>query len=95
LFQAVALEGGPAAQSSPLGITFHPTSAIDGTDVAQVHDRAALKRLLRYCARPPFAMDRLRQEGTALVSIGQAGRKIKCFAGHEGAFQVRYLASCG
>jgi Putative transposase len=29
----------------------------------QAHDRAALQRLLRYCARPPFAMERLRKEG--------------------------------
>ena len=33
----------------------------------EAHDRAALERLLRYCARPPFAMDRLRKAGTALV----------------------------
>jgi len=33
---------------------------------AQAHDRA-LERLLRYCARPLFAMDRLRKEGTSLV----------------------------
>jgi hypothetical protein len=33
----------------------------------QAHDRAALERLLRYCARPPFAMERLRKEGAALV----------------------------
>ena len=25
------------------------------------------KRLLRYCARPPFAMERLRKEGAAVV----------------------------
>ncbi|MGH8848541.1 MAG: transposase, partial [Polaromonas sp.] len=30
-------------------------------------DRAGLERLLRYCARPPFAMDRLRQRGAELV----------------------------
>jgi len=30
-------------------------------------DRAGLERLLRYCARPPFAMDRLRQRGADLV----------------------------
>ena len=30
-------------------------------------DRAGLERLLRYCARPPFAMERLRKEGTNLV----------------------------
>ncbi len=33
----------------------------------EAHDRAALERLLRYCARPPFAMDRLRKEGAELV----------------------------
>jgi hypothetical protein len=30
-------------------------------------DRAALERLLRYRARPPFAIDRLRKESTVLV----------------------------
>ncbi len=30
-------------------------------------DRAGLERLLRYCARPPFARDRLRQRGADLV----------------------------
>ena len=30
-------------------------------------DRAGLERLLRYCARPPFAMDRLRQRGAQWV----------------------------
>lgn len=33
----------------------------------EAHDRAALERLLRYCARPPFAMERLRKEGAELV----------------------------
>ena len=33
----------------------------------EAHDRAALERLLRYGVRPPFAMDRLRKEGAALV----------------------------
>jgi hypothetical protein len=30
-------------------------------------DRAGLKCLLRYCTRPPFAMDRLKQRGADLV----------------------------
>lgn len=30
-------------------------------------DRAGLERLLRYCARPPFAMERLRKVGRELV----------------------------
>ena len=33
----------------------------------EADDRAALEWLLRCCARPPFAMDRLRREGSALV----------------------------
>ena len=31
------------------------------------HDRAGLERLLRYCARPPFACARLRKAGSELV----------------------------
>lgn len=34
---------------------------------ADTDDRTALERLLRYCARPPFAMDRLRKAGFELV----------------------------
>ena len=30
-------------------------------------DRAGLERLLRYCARPPFALERLRKAGSELV----------------------------
>ena len=33
----------------------------------QAHDRAALDRLLRYGAHPPFVCERLRKEGIALV----------------------------
>ena len=33
----------------------------------EANDRAALERLLRYCARPPFAMDRLPKEGAVLI----------------------------
>jgi Putative transposase len=33
----------------------------------EAQDRAGLERLLRYCARPPFAMDGLRKEGAARV----------------------------
>src|SRR5450830_1629114 len=41
--------------------------SVDAGVCIEAHDRAALERLLRYCARPPFAMDRLRKEGAALV----------------------------
>jgi hypothetical protein len=31
--------------------------SVDGSLRVEVHDRAGLERLLRYCARPPFALD--------------------------------------
>ncbi len=37
-------------------------------------DRTGLERLLRYCARPPFAMERLKQRGADLV--------YRCGKGH-------------
>lgn len=45
----------------------HSGFSVDAGVRIEAHDRAALERLLRYCARPPFAMDRLRKEGAALV----------------------------
>ena len=45
----------------------HSGLSVDAGVCIEAHDRAALERLLRYCARPPFAMDRLRKEGAALV----------------------------
>ena len=45
----------------------HSGFSVDAGVCIQAHDRAALERLLRYCARPPFAMERLRKEGAALV----------------------------
>ena len=45
----------------------HSGFSVDTGVCIEAHDRAALERLLRYCARPPFAMDRLRKEGAALV----------------------------
>ena len=41
----------------------HNGFAVDAGVCIQAHDRAGLERLLRYCARPPFAMERLRKEG--------------------------------
>jgi len=41
--------------------------SVDAGVCIEAHDRAALQRLLRYCARPPFAVGRLRKEGAALV----------------------------
>ena len=45
----------------------HSGFSVDVGVCIEAHDRAALARLLRYCARPPFAMDRLRKAGAALV----------------------------
>ena len=33
----------------------------DGSVRIEAHDRAGRERLLRYCARPPFALERLRE----------------------------------
>ena len=41
--------------------------SVDAGVCIQTHDRAALERLLRYRARPPFACERLRKEGAAEV----------------------------
>ena len=45
----------------------HSGFSVDAGVLIEADDRAALERLLRYCARPPFAMDRLRKEGSDLV----------------------------
>jgi hypothetical protein len=45
----------------------HSGFSVNAGVCIQAQDRAGLERLLRYCARPPFALDRLRQRGTELV----------------------------
>jgi len=45
----------------------HSGFSVDAGVCIEAHDRAGLERLLRYCARPPFAMERLRKAGAALV----------------------------
>ena len=45
----------------------HSGFSVDAGVCIEADDRAALERLLRSCARPPFAMERLRKEGAALV----------------------------
>lgn len=47
----------------------HSGFSVDAGVCIEAHDHAALERLLRYCARPSFAMDRLRKEGAALVYL--------------------------
>ena len=48
--------------------------SVDAGVCIQAHDRAALVRLLCYCARTPFAMERLRKEGAALVPLPRTHR---------------------
>jgi hypothetical protein len=45
----------------------HSGFSVDTSVCIAAHDRAGLERLLRYCARPPFAMERLRKAGGELV----------------------------
>jgi hypothetical protein len=45
----------------------HSGFSVDAGVCIEAHNRAALERLLRYCASPPFAMERLRKDGSDLV----------------------------
>ena len=53
--------------------------SVDAGVRIEAPDRAGLERLLRYCARPPFAMDRLKQRGANLV--------YRCGKGHSEPLQ--------
>ena len=45
----------------------HSGFSVDASVCIAAHDRAGLERLLRYCARAPFALERLRKAGSELV----------------------------
>ena len=45
----------------------HSGFSVDVGVCIEAYDRVGLERLLRYCARPPFAMERLRKAGSELV----------------------------
>ena len=45
----------------------HSGFSVDTSVRIEAHDRAGLERLLRYCARPPFSMERLRKADKDLV----------------------------
>ena len=45
----------------------HSGFSVDAGACIKAHDRAALERLLRYCAHPPLTMERLRKDGVELV----------------------------
>ena len=59
LLESFEAKGMLAYQHS--GFSVNTSVCIEG------QDRAGLERLPRYCARPPFAMERLRKEGNDLV----------------------------
>ena len=44
--------------------------SVDGSVRIEATDRAGRERLLRYCARPPFALDRLRGQRQAIRRPG-------------------------
>lgn len=47
----------------------HSGFSVDAGVCIEANDRAALERLLRYCARPPFAMERIHKAGRELVYL--------------------------
>jgi hypothetical protein len=55
----------------------HSGFSVDTSVRIEAHDRAGLERLLRYCARPAFSMQRLRKAGKDLV-YRWAGRIPVC-----------------
>lgn len=59
----------PAADAQAMAQWAHGGGfSVDGSVRIEAADRAGRERLLRYCARPPFALDRLRQlDGDRLV----------------------------
>ena len=65
--QAPALEDYNVYTSDPTLRRAVARGGAEWCDAELVRDRPGLERLLRYCARPPFAMDRLRKEGSKLV----------------------------
>jgi hypothetical protein len=54
----------------------HSGFSVDAGMCIAAHDRAALERLLRYCARPPFAMDRLSKEGATAARNSIASQAV-------------------
>jgi hypothetical protein len=51
----------------------HSGFSVDTSVCIAAQDRAGLERLLRYCARPPFAMERLRKAGRELLYLISCG----------------------
>ena len=58
----------------------HSGFSVDTSVCIAAHDRAGPERLLRYCARPPFALARLRKEQEAADLENGAGRHTRFFS---------------
>jgi hypothetical protein len=58
-FHCVVIDG-VFEPASANGVVFHAATGADATAIARVQE-SVRQRLLRYCARPPFALDRLRE----------------------------------
>ncbi len=64
-----------AAAADMLGWRGTGGFSLDGSVRIAAHDRAGLERLLRYCARPPFALHRLRPESSR-VPLGSPDARL-------------------
>jgi hypothetical protein len=65
--------------------------SLDGSVRIAAQDRAGLERLLRYCARPPFALYRLRPESTRVPLSSADARLVYQLPrpAHDGRIRVR------
>ena len=55
----------------------HSGFSVDTSVRIAAHDRAGLERLLRYCVRPAFSMERLRKAGSTLATAGAHVARVK------------------
>jgi hypothetical protein len=73
----------------------HSGFSVDAGVCIEAHDRAALERLLRYCARPPFSMERLlppTEKRTSRRAGAHRGRTAPAARGGSGSLRITPLA---
>jgi hypothetical protein len=57
----------PVVDTQAMGHWGHGAGfSVDGSVRIEAADRAGRERLLRYCARPPFGLDRLRERANSI-----------------------------
>ncbi len=62
-------------ESDPFGLWEHGGGfSVDAEVRIEAHERDGLERLLRYCARPAFALERLREMGKRGREKGKRGQ---------------------